>query len=298
MTLVVGRVDSDIGFLVADTLLTFDYDLRGIRRLINNESHALKIQILNPDTAIAFAGDAAKALGLIRTLHAELKEDPTTRVSERLFELSTQLHDYKRRTLADFEFLVLQLTQEGRKLAHVTSEAFRYCERAYIGDQAEYQRMLELRRPYCSPKTRHVQQPDGTFREEPLVESEGQIEFTELSVALEDLTRLRRRESTVGAISGCVTRVCDAWPSRKLEYLQSGEASTSPWEGKSGFTVLASNTDVRGIGIYYRSGQMGFLFIVGDCQYCRRIDAETLGIFIEMAKTTYELDLTGVGFNC
>ena len=42
----------------------------------------------------------------------------------------------------------------------------------------------------------------------------------------------------------------------------------------------------------------GFLFIVGDCQYCRRIDAETLGIFIEMAKTTYELDLTGVGFNC
>jgi hypothetical protein len=62
MTLVVGRVTSDIGFLVADTLLTFEYDPKGVDRLVNGESHALKIQIINPDTAIAFAGNVVASL--------------------------------------------------------------------------------------------------------------------------------------------------------------------------------------------------------------------------------------------
>jgi hypothetical protein len=158
--------------------------------------------------------------------------------------------------------------------------------------------MTELRRPYRSPKIQHVQEPDGTFRETPLIESEGEIEFAEISNALEELTRQRRRQSSVGAICGCVTRVVDARISEKLEYLQSGEVSISPWEGKSGFTILVSNSDIRGIGIYYRSGKMGFLFIVGDSDYCRKEYAETLKQFVEMAEVTYGLALIGASFDC
>jgi hypothetical protein len=294
MTLVIGKANSDIGFLVSDTLLTFKYDLKDAKRLVNNEDHVLKIQILNPDTAIAFAdgNDAATSITLINKLHAELKTDPGTRVSERLSELRAQLPAQERSN----EFLILQLTPDGRKLAHVSDEGVRYCGSAYIGALEEYKRMVELRRPYCAPKMQHVQQPDGTFRETPLTESEGEIEFAVISNALEELTRRRRRESTVGAICGCVIRVVDARISGKLEYLQSGEVSISPWEERSGFTVLASNADVRGIGMYYRTGKVGFLFIVGDAQYGRKEYSDTLKQLIEMAKAKYELDLVGAGW--
>jgi hypothetical protein len=293
MTLVVGRVTSDIGFLVADTLLTFEYDLKGVGRLVNAESHVLKIQILNPDTAIAFAGNVTASLKLINNLDAALRVYPRTRVGERLFEIYKQLLNEESQSPPNCDFLVLQLTPEGRKLAHVTHEGVRYCDRAYIGDSVEYKRMTELRRPYCSPKIQHVQQPDGTFREIPLIENEGEIEFAEISNALEELTRQRRRESSVGAICGCVTRVVDARISGKLEYLQSVEVSIWPWEGKSGFTALASNSDKRGIGIYYRAGKLGFLFIVGDSEFCRKEYAETLNQFIAVAKGAYGLDLRG-----
>src|SRR5262245_48602772 len=74
MTLVVGRATPDIGFLVADTLVSFEYELKGVERLVNGESHVLKIQILNPDTAIAFAGNnVATSLDLITNLDAELR---------------------------------------------------------------------------------------------------------------------------------------------------------------------------------------------------------------------------------
>jgi hypothetical protein len=176
-----------------------------------------------------------------------------------------------------------------------------YCQKAYIGDLNEYKRMMRLRRPHDPPKMQHVQQPDGTFRTISLVESNGAREFQEISYALEELTSRRaqgKQQSSVGAICGCVVRVVNAWISDKLEYLQSGEVSISPSEGKSGFAFLASNSDVRGIGIYYRSGRMGFLFIVGDTEYCRKEYAETLDKFVQIAKVTYGLTLSGVGFNC
>src|SRR5215831_3094780 len=259
MTLVIGGVTPDIGFLVADTLLSFDkYEARETVQ----RSHALKTQILNPDTAVAFAGDVAVSLNIISNLNAELRADPQTRICNRLFEL------YQERT-RDCDFLVLQLTAEGRKLAHIADEKLSYCNKAYIGDGDEYKRMMELRHPCDPPKIQMVQQPDGTFRTVPLVTSEGEREFEEISRALEQLTHRRaqgRQQGSVGAICGCIVRVVDARISGKLEYLQSGEASISPWEGKSGFTFLASNSDIRGIGIYYRSRKMGFLFIVGDSE--------------------------------
>ena len=291
MTLVVGGVTPDIGFLVADTLLTFEtYDPP---KTVTN-SHALKIQILNPDTAIAFAGDVETSLNIITKLNAELRQDQKISVCDRLLEF------YKQRN-RDCEFLVLQLTSDGKYLAHVTGERLSYCKRAYIGDGDQYKRMTELKQPYNPPKMQMVQQPDGTFRALPLVPSDGEREFEEISRALEELTARRaqgRYVSSVGAICGCVVRVVDARISGKLEYLQSGESSIFPWEGRSGFSLLASNSDVRGIAIYYRSGNMGFLFIVGDAEYCRREYAETLNKFVKMAKMKYGLALTGVGFSC
>jgi hypothetical protein len=58
-----------------------------------------------------------------------------------------------------------------------------------------------------------VQQPDGTFRTVPLVTSDGERDFAEISCALEELTGRRaqgRLQSSVGAICGCVVRVVNA----------------------------------------------------------------------------------------
>jgi hypothetical protein len=153
---------------------------------------------------------------------------------------------------------------------------------------------MELKRPHHPPKTQQVQQPDGTFRTVPLITSDGEREFAELSDAMERLTG-ERKSNAVGAIGNLVTRVVDARISGKLEYLQLGEASISPAEGDSGFSYLVSNSNTRGIAIYYKSGKMGFLFVVGDSeQPCRQESAETLSQFIETAKAKYGLDLSGV----
>jgi hypothetical protein len=223
MTLVVGRALSDIGFLVSDTILSSAFEFEGRKGPVNGQSHALKILILSPTTAVAFAGDVEGSFKLIAKLHAELKADPKTPVPERLFELYTQVFG---ENFPDCEFLVLtQISSTERKLAHVTTKGVSYLSRAYIGDAAEYERMTELRKPYDPPKTQQVQQPDGTLRTEPLVTSAGEIEFEEIARALEDLTHQRKSE-TVGAISGSIIRVADARISKQLEYLQSAEATS------------------------------------------------------------------------
>lgn len=288
MTLIVGRVTQDIGFLVGDTLLSKEFVFNNERDPID-KLHALKIQILAPYTAVAFAGDVETSLYLINKLHTELTADPKIKVCERLFEAYKEKID---QTSSDCEFLVLQLAPKRKLLSHITKDGVFPCESKYIGDQNEYKRMQALRSPYQAPKMRYVQNPGGTFFTEPLNSSEGEIEFEEISDAMEKLTHSRRSE-TVGAICGCVIRVVDARISRELEYLQSVEASASVEEGYSGFSFLASNSGVRGIGIYYRSGKLGFLFIVGDAKPCRREQAETLCQFIKTAKEKYCLNLTG-----
>jgi hypothetical protein len=103
----------------------------------------------------------------------------------------------------------------------------------------------------------------------------------------------RRQSESVGAIAGCIIRVVDARISKELEYLQSGEASVSPAEGQSGFSVLAANGGKRGIGIYYRSGKIGFVMQVGDLDFCRVEREPTIQNFVETAMRKYGLDLTG-----
>jgi hypothetical protein len=84
----------------------------------------------------------------------------------------------------------------------------------------------------------------------------------------------------------------DARISEKLEYMQEAEVSLTPWEGHSGYTVLASNSGVQGIAIYYCKG-LGFIFVAGDSKYCRKMHAKTLREFIEAAQAYYGLQLTG-----
>ena len=155
--------------------------------------------------------------------------------------------------------------------------------------------MRQLQRPYSGPTMQKVQQPDGTFCTAPFTPTAGEEEFSVVSDAMEALTHSHQIES-VGAIAGCVTRVVDAKISGELEYLQAVEASLTPWEGNSGVSVLASNTDKRGIGIYYRSGKTGFLFVVGNREPCHKERAETLARFIEVARVKHGLNLVGGGW--
>ena len=292
MTLVVGWATPDIGFLVADTLLSFPFELKGHVGPVNGRFHTLKIQILNANVAVAFAGDAAASCRLIRALHTRITADPAIDPCAQLLALYNGFDAVPASDpLPEYEFLILQLTPRGLNLAKVTRHGVFHCQRTHIGDDLEYKRMRELQRPYVAPVVQHFQQSDGTFRVMPLILTEGETEFAKMSDAMEALTQSRRSES-VGAIAGCITRVVNARISGELEYLQSVEASLTPWEGVSGFSVLASNSGTRGVGIYYRTGRMGFLFAVGDDQPCRKEYAQTIEDFVRVARSKYGLDLT------
>ncbi len=293
MTLIVGCATSDIGFLVADTLLGFAFALKGHEGPVNGQFHALKVQILGAHVAVAFAGDVEASVEMICTLSAALEADPAIDPRERLFGLYNDLASTKPNLRSpDCEFLVLQVTLEGPSLAKITREGVLHCSRAYIGDAAEYALLKTAQRPHAAPTIQQVQQPDGSFISAPLTVSDGEREFAEISAAMETLTQ-RRRSSSVGAIAGGVTRVVDARLSGELEYLQTVEASWDPWEGESGFSVLASNSGTRGVGIYFRSGKIGFLFVVGDRTPCHKAHAETIQQFIDLARVGFGLNLNG-----
>ena len=115
MTLVVGCATPDIGYLVADTLVSFSIPLIGRNETLKNETHCLKVQILNGETAVAFAGDhgvVETSHDLIASVYAELRSNPQLDPSEKLFELYSQLTAAHR--APDCEFLVLQLAEKGK----------------------------------------------------------------------------------------------------------------------------------------------------------------------------------------
>ncbi|AHY56840.1 hypothetical protein BJS_08857 [Bradyrhizobium japonicum SEMIA 5079] len=151
-------------------------------------------------------------------------------------------------------------------------------------------KLNDLRQPYVGAKEAHVQQPDGSFKIEPVEDSAGQIEFMEISFALERLVERRGREG-VGAIAGNIIRVANARLSGQLEYLQTVMAGISLEEGAIGYSLLASNREKRGVGIYYIAGKLGFVMIVGDTEMCRKVRAETLDEFKTMARESWGLDL-------
>lgn len=294
MTLIVGYANKDIGFLVGDTLLSYPIEKYNSREPFIEKYHGLKIQILIPDVAVAFAGDVDTSLSILKRLQEDLNVDPQLNVPLRLVDLHHAV--IKQRGLLQWncEFLVLFITPEETKmLVRIKEGHIEYVQRAYIGDPAEYANFRKLITPYDGPKIRHIQNIDSSWGNSSQFITDGEKEFDQVSNAMEKLTHQRRSE-TVGAICGCVTRVVDARISKKLEYMQCVEASVSPAEGHGGFSLLASNVgSVRGIGLYYRGWQAGLIFVASDMTFCHKEVAATIGDFIEVARNKYGLNLEG-----
>ncbi|QWG11814.1 hypothetical protein KMZ29_19070 [Bradyrhizobium sediminis] len=285
MSLVIAHACDDIGFMVGDTLLSHErFQLRDDIGPVNGEFHGLKIQVLNGTIAVAYAGHFQSAYRTICDLYATLKRTPSLDPVQGIVD---------RPSLDQCEFLVLLNESHKKQLFRIADHQAQRCERAYIGDQDEYHRFSEIRRPYEGPPVRHSQNAEGSDAAVPV--TEGEKEFDVVSNALEALTRERvgRKHPTVGAISGCVIRVVDARISRDLEYLQAVEVSHFPWEPHSGYTLLASNTDHRGVGIYFRSGHRGFVLPVCGDDTCVALSEPTLDSFVAAARDRFGMHLIG-----
>jgi len=290
MSLVVGFASHEIGFLVADTLISYPFgDSYNPREPELEKFHRLKIQIVTPTIAVAFAGDVECAMEIIRALRDDLASLPVASVAEQLWNLRhRRAGDSK--TLPDF--LLLCITPDGAKRLSLISDAgVSNQKRAYIGDQTEYQNFRRLWKDYEGPLYRQIKRSDG--RVDQIAVTDSEKEFDQTSDAMERLVH-QRRSTTVGAVCGCIVRVVEARISKHLKYLQSVEASISPEEGEAGFSLLAANAkDPRGIGVYFRRWQAGLLFIVCDSVPCRKERASTIDEFVALARDKYGLFLTG-----
>lgn len=292
MTLIIGHATREIGFLIADTLLSSPVTLRGDEGPFNGARHTLKVHILSGRLAVAFAGDPSLACDLIAELKAETETHPTVDVPRCLLEMyqrrATELPEAQRA-----DFLILRLLDNGPMLDKVTLEdGIRNAERAYIGDAEGYRQLSALLGAYAGPKIRMVQQPDGSFITEPFEPMDGERWF---AVATDALERLCHRKSveTVGAVTDAVTRVVNARISGELEYLQSVYVGRSAEEGLTGYTFLAANEDPRATAIYFYAGKVGFVFLPGDPAGSRRIAADSDVQFIDAARQHYGIELTG-----
>lgn len=283
MTLVIGYADAEIGFLVSDTLLSPEhFQLVNDVGPVNGEFHSLKIQILSESVAVAFAGNFEQAYQCVRALKTEISKNKSVDPIEWLSS---------REGVDDCEFLLLLIDGENpRRLVHVSAGKWFEPLRYYIGMQAEYDRYQGMRRPYAGPLT-GVQFPENKVFTVP----EGEKEFSVVSDAMESLSRdtVGRKHQVVGAINGCVTRVADARISKKLEYLQSIFVSNTPAESDSGYTMLASNEDARGIGIYFRTGKLGFIMPVCGDQLCVGVRSDDLKGFVEKGSKQFGMKLLG-----
>jgi hypothetical protein len=282
MTLVVGHADNEICFVVADTLLSHEnFQLKDDTGPVNGEFHSLKVQILSGSLAVAFAGNFDEAYAAVRDLKKLLEMDSGVDPVEWLAA----------RGLEESEFLVL-LNSDRKQLFVVENGKAREAKNAYIGLQDDYKRFLELKQPYGGPS---VRQSTVNGVNTSTAVTDGEKEFDVCSDAMVALSRDRvgQRKPAVGAISGCVIRVVDARISRELEYMQEVEASRFPWEPAGGYSVLAANTENRGVGIYFRAGGIGFLLPVCGEAPCVKSRAADLNAFIQDAKHKFGMSLEG-----
>lgn len=292
MTLVVAHAGEDIGFMIADTLLSSPAPLRGEMRPLNGASHALKIHILSGRLAVAFAGDPGLACGLIAEINADVKADPALDVPQSLLE------KYQERSAhipldQRSDFLILRLSADGPRLDKVTLEdGVQTAQRAYIGDSEGYRQLTELVGPYAGPTVGIVQQPDGSFVAEQFEPTDGEQWFARASDALEALCH-RRSVETVGAVTDAITRVVNARISGELEYLQAVYVGRSVEEGNTGYTLLAANKGTRAMAIFFYAGKVGFVFLPGDPAGCQRLAADSDVKFIDAAQEQYGIELVG-----
>ena len=283
MTLVIAHADGDIGFMVGDTLLSHEhFRLKDDIGPVNGEFHSLKIQILSGSVAVAFAGSFEAAYQAVRDLKDALSVHP---------DMDPVVWLAQRDGLNGCEFLVL-LNRDRKQLFRISDGTTSEFRTTYIGMQDAYRKYQQLRKPYAGPLTRQ-ETDDGVNTEIPV--TEGEREFDVVSDAMEALSRdtVGRKYASVGAISGCVIRVVDARLSGELEYLQAVEVSNFPWEPQGGFTVLAANTDNRGVGIFFRAGGRGFILPTCGESPCIESQAPHLAAFLKEAKDKFGMTLIG-----
>jgi hypothetical protein len=283
MTLVIAHADSDICFLVGDTLLSHEhFRLKEDIGPVSGEFHSLKIQILSGSIAVAFTGKFGEAYQAVRELKNALSAHP---------DVDPAVWLAQREGIGGCEFLVL-LNRDRKQLFRISDGTTSEFQTTYIGMQDEYRKYLDLRKPYGGPATRLVID-EGVAAEIPV--TEGEKEFDVVSDAMESLSRdtVGRKHATVGAISGCVIRVVDARLSRELEYMQAVEVSNFPWEPQGGFAVLAANTDKRGVGIFFKAGGRGFILPTCGEIPCIASQAPDLTAFLKEAKDKFGMTLIG-----
>jgi hypothetical protein len=283
----------EIGFMIPDTLITPLFPIKGQDGPVNGQYHALKVQVLDGDTAVGFAtsNDADVCMKIIAATQEALAKDAALDVPSKIFEEYHAQAEGKE-PHPDCEFLVLKLSTEGKKLAHVTWNEVRSCERAHIGDPAAHKRASELQVKYEPPKTESVQQSNGSFKEVPVVASDAEIDYIETRNTVDAVVN-EWRTAGIGAIGGHTVVVVDARLSKKLEYMQSVYRGRTAEEGVVGYSLLADNQGQRGIALYFDGGCFGYILPVGDPNYCYKHDAATLADFIALAKGRYNLALTG-----
>jgi len=283
MTLVVAHADSDISFMVGDTLLSHEhFRLKGDIGPVNGEFHSLKDSDTERLDRCRFAGRFAEAYQAVRDLKDALLVHP---------DVDPVVWLAQRDGLNGCEFLVLH-NRDRKQLFRISDGIPSEFQTTYIGMQDEYGKYLELRKPYSGPATRLVTD-DGVSTEAPV--TEGEKQFDVVSDAMEALSRdmVGRKHASVGAISGCVIRVVDGRPSREFEYMQAVEVSNFPWEPQGGFAVLAANTDNRGVGIFFKAGGQGFILPTCGESPCIASQAPDLAAFLKEAKDKFGMTLIG-----
>ena len=263
MTLVVGEVTAKGGYMIADTLLTFPLSLTENEKLAKEKNHALKVQIFAPDLVVAFAGNTKAAIECLSAAQAQ-KENLAQYLLDHCRSLKTTEND-------DCEYLLMQKkTNNNYSLNHITEAGIRSCTKAYIGDPEEYQKFMKLLRPYDSPTRKSL--------------TELGIKSIEASNAMESLSQ--KGGGTVGTIGNFVIRVSTTDSRNDFEYLESVTVVLET-QGPSRSINLTSNKEKYGFGIYYSWGNVGFLFVVGDTEPCRRIEASSVEAFMEIANNYY-----------
>ncbi|MBP9726690.1 MAG: hypothetical protein KBD83_04420 [Gammaproteobacteria bacterium] len=296
MSLIIAEVSENDGFYVADTLISHQFeDPRIGPGPFNGKFHALKVHILNENLCIALAGDYSLGIKIVSSFATYLNENKQRTGKELIQSIFTLYQEEclkQKKEINVCEFLVMCNIDDHNILAKISENGVEYFETTYIGNCDAYRRLQSLRQLYVAPSQSHNQQPDGTFKWEPLTISDLEKNFFEITEGMEKISE-QNGSMGVASLSLGATRV-RINKAGKFEYLQTGMRGTSPWENSIGISQLTSMFPKYGVGMFFQGAKIGYVFISGDIEYCRKIEVGNIKDFIKFAYDNYQLAFTGV----
>lgn len=171
MTLICGHATDDIGFLVGDTLLTNEFELKGHEGPVNGKFHALKIHILNGRLAVAYAGDVDKSNKTIHALQAALAKGGVADIPKKLHELYLEGVEKSGGEATGCEFLVLQIEQDGkRSYRKLTVKALAKSNALTLETRPNTKKLLSCGAPILPPSHDKFSSPMGPSLQNPCSE--------------------------------------------------------------------------------------------------------------------------------